>query len=73
MPAFDETYEAHVWRVYGFIAYRVGSREDAEDLTSQTFERALRASKDTSGVDPTRRPRAMSQGKSQRSIRRRIS
>lgn len=43
MPAFDEIYHEHVWRVYGFIAYRVGSREDAEDLTSQTFERALRA------------------------------
>ena len=43
MPRFDEIYEEHVWRVYGFIAYRVDSREDAEDLTSQTFERALRA------------------------------
>ncbi len=43
MAPFDEIYEEHVWRVYGFIAYRVGSREDAEDLTSQTFERALRA------------------------------
>jgi len=39
MPSFDEIYEEHVWRVYGFIAYRVRSREDAEDLTSQTFER----------------------------------
>jgi RNA polymerase sigma-70 factor (ECF subfamily) len=29
--------------VYGFFAYRVGSRDDAEDLTQQTFERALRA------------------------------
>lgn len=43
MLQFDEIYEEHVWRVYGFIAYRVRSREDAEDLTSQTFERALRA------------------------------
>lgn len=42
-PPFDQIYEEHVWRVYGFIAYRVRSREDAEDLTSQTFERALRA------------------------------
>jgi RNA polymerase sigma-70 factor (ECF subfamily) len=29
--------------VYGFFAYRVTSRVDAEDLTQQTFERALRA------------------------------
>jgi RNA polymerase sigma factor (sigma-70 family) len=29
--------------VYGFFAYRLGSRDDAEDLTQQTFERALRA------------------------------
>jgi RNA polymerase sigma-70 factor (ECF subfamily) len=29
--------------VYGFFAYRVSSRADAEDLTQQTFERALRA------------------------------
>jgi len=43
MAPFHEIYEENVWRVYGFIAYRVGSREDAEDLTSQTFERALRA------------------------------
>jgi RNA polymerase sigma-70 factor (ECF subfamily) len=32
-----------VWRVYGFFAYRLHSRADAEDLTQQTFERALRA------------------------------
>jgi RNA polymerase sigma-70 factor (ECF subfamily) len=29
--------------VYGFFAFRVASRDDAEDLTQQTFERALRA------------------------------
>jgi len=29
--------------VYGFFAYRMRSRADAEDLTQQTFERALRA------------------------------
>jgi RNA polymerase sigma-70 factor (ECF subfamily) len=36
-------YEDHVWDVYGFVAYRVRRREDAEDLTQQTFERAARA------------------------------
>jgi RNA polymerase sigma-70 factor (ECF subfamily) len=32
-----------VWDVYGFLAYRLPSRSDAEDLTQLTFERALRA------------------------------
>jgi RNA polymerase sigma factor (sigma-70 family) len=36
-------YDEHVWHVYGFFAYRVGTRADAEDLTQRTFERALRA------------------------------
>ena len=40
---FAEIYEEHVFRVYGFIAYRIESRADAEDLTQQTFEQALRA------------------------------
>ena len=43
MPAFEDAYEAHVWDVYGFLAYRVDRRDDAEDLTQLTFERALRA------------------------------
>ncbi len=42
-PDFAETYDEHVWRVYGFFAYRVRNRDDAEDLTQLTFERALRA------------------------------
>jgi RNA polymerase sigma-70 factor (ECF subfamily) len=29
-------------RVYAYAAYRVGSGPDAEDITSETFERALR-------------------------------
>jgi RNA polymerase sigma factor (sigma-70 family) len=46
-----ELYEEHVWGVYGFFAYRVGSSADAEDLTQVTFERALRA---WSRFDPDR-------------------
>jgi len=42
-PDFSAVYDEHVWRVYGFLAYRVRSRADAEDLTQLTFERALRA------------------------------
>jgi RNA polymerase sigma factor (sigma-70 family) len=40
---FIQSYEDHVWEVYGYLAYRVGSRVDAEDLTQATFERAFRA------------------------------
>jgi RNA polymerase sigma factor (sigma-70 family) len=40
---FARVYDDHVWRVYGFLAYRVRDRETAEDLTQATFERALRA------------------------------
>ncbi len=40
---FAGIYDEHVWRVYGFFAYWVRSRPDAEDLTQLTFERAFRA------------------------------
>ncbi|HEY3727748.1 MAG TPA: sigma-70 family RNA polymerase sigma factor [Solirubrobacteraceae bacterium] len=40
---FARFYEEHVWRVYGFLAYRVRDHALAEDLTQATFERALRA------------------------------
>jgi RNA polymerase sigma-70 factor (ECF subfamily) len=40
---FAGIYDEYVWRVYGFFAYRLSSRSDAEDLTQQTFERALGA------------------------------
>jgi len=40
---FARLYDEQIWRVYGFFGYRLGSREEAEDLTQQTFERAFRA------------------------------
>ena len=40
---FEQAYDEHLVRVYGFFAYRLSSRADAEDLTQLTFERALRA------------------------------
>jgi RNA polymerase sigma-70 factor, ECF subfamily len=40
---FAGAYQQHVLDVYGFVAYRVRSRADAEDLTQATFERALAA------------------------------
>jgi RNA polymerase sigma factor (sigma-70 family) len=38
-------------RVYSFVAYRIGDGPDAEDVTSATFERALRY---RSSFDPRR-------------------
>ena len=38
---FARVYDEHVWRVYGFLAYRLRDRDVAEDLTQATFERAL--------------------------------
>lgn len=40
---FAQLYDEEIWKVYGFFAYRVACRHDAEDLTQRTFERALRA------------------------------
>lgn len=48
---FAPVYEEYIWRVYGFLAYRVGDTPTAEDLTQLTFERALRA---WSRFDPRR-------------------
>jgi RNA polymerase sigma factor (sigma-70 family) len=43
--------EPLIRRVYAYVAYRVGDGPDAEDLTSETFERALRYS---GTYDPSR-------------------
>ncbi len=40
--AFGEVYDKYVDLVYRYIYYRVGSPQVAEDLTSETFLRALR-------------------------------
>jgi RNA polymerase sigma-70 factor (ECF subfamily) len=34
--------EASIRRVYAYVAYRIGDGAEAEDVTSETFERALR-------------------------------
>ena len=34
--------EPLIRRVYGYVAYRIGDGPDAEDVTSEVFERALR-------------------------------
>lgn len=43
ISSFASAYDDHIWDVYGFFGYRISSREEAEDLTQATFERALRA------------------------------
>src|SRR5215218_9521202 len=34
--------EPLIRRVYGYVAYRIGAGPDAEDVTSEVFERAVR-------------------------------
>lgn len=51
--SFADVYDEQIWNVYGFFAYRVRCRADAEDLTQRTFERALRA---WARFDPERAP-----------------
>jgi RNA polymerase sigma-70 factor (ECF subfamily) len=40
--AFGTLYERYVKQIYNYVYYRVGNHQDAEDLTSRTFFRALR-------------------------------
>src|SRR5438105_4386641 len=49
--AFGHIYDRHVRTIYTFIYYKVFSKEVAEDLTSQTFFKAL---KNIGSVDPHR-------------------
>ena len=39
--AFGELYERYVTRIYNYVYYRTGNKQDAEDLTSRVFHRAL--------------------------------
>ncbi len=39
--AFERAYESEFPRVYGYVRYRVGNADTADDLTSQAFLRAL--------------------------------
>ncbi len=40
---FVAVYDEHVWDVYGFLGYRLASKDEVEDLVQATFERALKA------------------------------
>lgn len=39
--AFHELYQQYFPRVYGYVAYRVGRREDTEDIVSETFMKVV--------------------------------
>lgn len=39
--SFAQLYDTYFTRVYNYVSYRVANREEAEDLTSVTFEKAL--------------------------------
>ena len=39
--AFGKLYERYVDRIYNYVYYRTGNRDDAEDLTSRIFMRAM--------------------------------
>ena len=41
LTAFVPIYEAYVDRIYAYCRHRVSSAQDAEDLTSQVFARAM--------------------------------
>jgi RNA polymerase sigma-70 factor (ECF subfamily) len=41
--AFGELYKQHMAAIYRYIFFRVGNREDAEDLTEQVFLKAWEA------------------------------
>lgn len=47
--AFGELYERYVDRIYAYLLYRTGSRQDAEDLTQRVFSQALAS---IAGYDP---------------------
>ena len=42
MPSFESVAERHLDDVHGYLVYLTSSREVAEDLTAETFEKALR-------------------------------
>lgn len=43
VEAFEELYDYYLPKIYGYILNRVGHRQEAEDLTSQTFAKVLNA------------------------------
>jgi RNA polymerase sigma-70 factor, ECF subfamily len=43
VAALQAVYDAHVEQIYKFVFFKVGNREDAEDITSQVFIKAAQS------------------------------
>jgi RNA polymerase sigma factor (sigma-70 family) len=43
VAALQSVYDAHVEQIYRFVYFKVGNREDAEDITSQVFIKAAQS------------------------------
>jgi len=43
--AFSEIYDAYFSKLYNFVFYKVGNREDSEEIVSETFLRAVKGLK----------------------------
>src|SRR5205085_7089053 len=52
--ALSTLFELHVDRVYAYARHILGSREDAEEVTSDAFHRAFRKAADFRGEAPFR-------------------
>ena len=52
---FARNYSLHVARVFAFVSTRVASRDEAEDVTSEIFERALRSTRSSPPRGPVDR------------------
>jgi RNA polymerase sigma-70 factor (ECF subfamily) len=43
VAALQAVYDAHIEQIYRFVYFKVGNREDAEDITSQVFIKAAQS------------------------------
>lgn len=50
-PTLQQLYEEHLAAIYRFVYSKVGNREEAEDLTSQVFIKAVRSLDQARGVE----------------------
>jgi RNA polymerase sigma-70 factor (ECF subfamily) len=53
VAALQMVYDAHIEQIYRFVYFKVGNREDAEDITSQVFIKAAQS------LDVTQQPQTI--------------